>query len=927
MYCTSCGNVISENARFCAKCGTAVGSDPDATVLCDVGIDDSNLETLAPETPASPKVRPTPSPVARARTAPASNPALSSSDLIGGGRFVPGAIVADRYRIVALLGRGGMGEVYRAEDLKLSQVLAIKFLPEKLSQDPAALARFHSEVRIARQVSHPNVCRVFDIGDADGIPFLTMEYVDGEDLSSVVRRIGRLPQDKATEVARQICAGLAAAHERGVIHRDLKPSNVMLDGAGKARITDFGLASVAATIEGTEARTGTPAYMAPEQLQGKEVTPKSDIYSLGLVMYEIVTGKRAFDAATIAELMKSRESGSVTNPSLIVKDLDPLVERAICRCLDPDPTRRPSSALQVAAALPGGDPLAAALAAGETPSPEMVAAAGEGEGIRPRLALACLLGVIGLIAVCTYLGHSESGMRRINPERSPEVLSQKARETISALGYPERSTDSASGFAYDDAYLDYLDKKEKPGKAWSEVLSGRAPVLLFWFRQSPKVLVPQDLWRISFTPGIVTFNDPPSTFSGMVNVRLDVNGRLLYFQAIPPQKEENPKPAITPDWQPLFAAAGLNLADLHAATPVWNSLASSDTRAAWDGSWPGSTRPLHVEAAAWQGKPVYFMLAGPWTTPERMPAPEATGSEKASQIFGVCFALLIVFGATWLAIRNYRRGKGDRRGAFRLAVAVFLLDLLLFVVRAHLSLTTSTLELLAYAISSGLLVSAVLWTLYMALEPYVRSKWPQTIVSWSRLLAGNLRDPVVGRDLLYGSLLGVVWVLVFLVGYTFDIRVGESLLLPSTDILEGAQATWGMWLSNVVGAVFGVLSFFFILVLLRVLVRNRWLAAALFVCLYSLPKILASNHPAIDLPIWIIIYAIAAFALVRFGLIALAAAVFTANVLLNLPYTMDFSKWYAGQSIAVVLSFALIAGWGFYTALAGRRILTGELFD
>jgi len=260
-------------------------------------------------------------------------------------------------------------------------------------------------------------------------------------------------------------------------------------------------------------------------------------------------------------------------------------------------------------------------------------------------------------------------------------------------------------------------------------------------------------------------------------------------------------------------------------------------------------------------------------------------------------------------------------------VAVFLLDLLLFVVRAHLSLTTSTLELLAYAISSGLLVSAVLWTLYMALEPYVRSKWPQTIVSWSRLLAGNLRDPVVGRDLLYGSLLGVVWVLVFLVGYTFDIRVGESLLLPSTDILEGAQATWGMWLSNVVGAVFGVLSFFFILVLLRVLVRNRWLAAALFVCLYSLPKILASNHPAIDLPIWIIIYAIAAFALVRFGLIALAAAVFTANVLLNLPYTMDFSKWYAGQSIAVVLSFALIAGWGFYTALAGRRILTGELFD
>jgi len=321
------------------------------------------------------------------------------------------------------------------------------------------------------------------------------------------------------------------------------------------------------------------------------------------------------------------------------------------------------------------------------------------------------------------------------------------------------------------------------------------------------------------------------------------------------------------------------------------------------------------------------MLSGPWTTPTRMPGPGPTGSEKAAQIFDVGFALLIVFGAAWLAIRNYRRGKGDRRGALRLAVAVFLLEMVLFIVRAHLSLSTSSLDLLAYAVSSGLLVSAVLWTLYMALEPYVRSKWPQTIVSWSRLLAGNWRDPLVGRDLLFGSVLGVVWVLVYFCGYTFDIRVGESPLLPPTDILEGTHATLGIWLTNIVGAMFGVLSFFFILVLLRVLVRNRWLAAGLFVLLYSLPKFLASHHPAIDLPVWILIYTIAAFAVVRFGLIALAAAVFTANVLLNLPFTLDFSKWYAGQSMAVVLSCAVLAGWGFYTALAGRPLFTGELFD
>src|SRR5262249_15349734 len=313
---------------------------------------------------------------------------LSSSGAIGGGRFAPGQIVAERYRIVALAGRGGMGEVYGVEDLKVRQIVAIKFLPESLSKDAAALARFHSEVRIARQISHSNVCRIFDIGDAQGITFFTMEYVDGEDLASLVRRIGRLSPDKATEIARQICAGLAAAHERGVIHRDLKPANVMLDGAGKVRITDFGLAGIAASIEGAEIRAGTPAYMAPEQLEGKEVTIRSDLYSLGLVLYEILTGKRAFEASTLPELVRLREESAPSKPSSLVRDLDPLFERVILRCLEREPALRPTSALQVAAARPGGDPLAAALAAGETPSPQMVAAAGENTGLSPRFGIA-----------------------------------------------------------------------------------------------------------------------------------------------------------------------------------------------------------------------------------------------------------------------------------------------------------------------------------------------------------------------------------------------------------------------------------------------------------------------------------------------------------------------------------------------------------
>src|SRR5256885_13445383 len=159
-------------------------------------------------------------------------------------RFEPGALFAGRFRIVALLGRGGMGDVYRADDLKLDQPVALKLLPNALAVDPSRLAQFHNEVRVARTVSHRNVCRTYDIGDADGRPFLSMEYVDGEDLASLLKRIGRFPQEKAVEVARQICAGVAAAHERGVLHRDLKPANVMIDGEGHVRITDFGLAAV-----------------------------------------------------------------------------------------------------------------------------------------------------------------------------------------------------------------------------------------------------------------------------------------------------------------------------------------------------------------------------------------------------------------------------------------------------------------------------------------------------------------------------------------------------------------------------------------------------------------------------------------------------------------------------------------------------------
>jgi len=929
-YCSHCGGVIPDAARFCPGCGEATTS-----------LSDMVTATGTNEPPKSG------TPVAKGSgsSSPASRRPTSGS-ITDGGSFAPGEVLAERYRIIALLGRGGMGEVYRADDLKLGQPVALKFLPAAMARDESFIGRFRAEVRNARQVSHPNVCRVYDLGEIEGRPFLSMEYVDGEDLASLLKRIGRLSPAKALELARQICAGLAAAHDKGLIHRDLKPSNIMIDGLGRARVTDFGLA-VRPEEAGTEGKiVGTPAYMSPEQLASRPATVKSDLYALGLVLYEMFTGKRAFEATTIAEWRRKHEDEQPTAPSSHVTDVDPAAERIILRCLEKDPKLRPASALQVAAGLPGGDPLAAALAAGETPSPELVAAAGETEGLKPRTAVALLAFILlALAAACVLIdkGQITSVVPLGDP---PQVLAAKTRDLIRQLGYTAPPVDSAYSYEYDSDYVRYIQDHDKSRGRWEQLRQGNPSAIKFWYRQSPRYLKPQSFFQ-SPASGIVSQEDPPRDVSGMTYAVLDTGGRLEYFEAVPPQleraksetanKDADLKVGATasaaapaPDWAALFKAAGLDLSQFKTAAPEWTPAVWSDTRAAWTGTAPGRPDvPLRVEAAAYGGKAVFFQLIWPWTRAGRMQARPAGQSQIIEEAELVLFLVLLV-GAVFLARRNLRLARGDRRGAFRLAILVLGALMLAWAVTAHHIPTSYEFGLFVMGTSFSLFFAALAWLLYIGLEPYVRRRWPNSIISWSRVLAGQFRDPLVGRDVLIGVALGLgvtLWGALAQFAEGWFGKLPPRPEMPPLDALLGARFATGQLLGIFPQVLAFALAVFLLFFLLRLLLRRDWMAMAAFVLIFVAIQALPSNYPVIIVVFSAVAYGGVILILKRFGLIPLTAFFFTNTTLGNLPITTHLSAWYALPTFLVVAFILALAIYGFRVSLAGRPIFSGTALD
>jgi hypothetical protein len=850
----------------------------------------------------------------------------ATSGLPLGERFTPGTLVGGRFRIVAPLGRGGMGEVYRADDTVLGHAVALKFLPRRGAVDATKLDRLRAEVRLGRQVSHPNVCRIYDIGESPEGSFIAMEYVDGEDLASLLRRIGRLPPDKALEIARDLSAGLAAAHDLGILHRDLKPANVMIDGRGRARITDFGLAVLASELEGGAGFSGTPTYMAPEQLEGAQVTGRSDIYALGLILWEIFTGRRLFDGRSLDEIRSQHRVAKPPSLSTAVRGINPEIERIIARCIEEDPAARPASAHAVIASLPGVDPLAAAVAAGETPSPGMVAAAGQTGELRPAVAWPIVIVAIGVVLGVAVMASRTTMLGLVPLPKSSDVLVARGRDIAVRLGYTDPPASIAHEWILNDDYIKYMVDRNSSLEARKAVARNTPGAFAFVYRSSMRPMIAWDPEHRIATA------DPPFVVPGMTRMVLDPIGRLISFEAIPPQKQSAPATA-PPDWSALFREASIDPSGLHAVSSTWSAPVDVEEKKAWDGALPEQPDvPLHIEAGAYHGRINWFRIFGPWDSPVPLREPPQPLLTRLSTHVGASLDGLLLTPAVILAVRNVRRGRGDRRGAFRLAFVMIATMAIALLFRADHVAGPEEWLLIDTIVSRSVWAGAFSWLVYMALEPYVRRKLPHTLIGWSRLIAGRVRDPMVGRDVLIGVLLGAV--VLSILQRLLPPLVGASApspLLPWTSPLASARHVAYFLLDDVQHFTFRTLTMLFILVLLRALFRKQAVAVALaflvFAIAYAPNALTLGGSIAVPLLVAGVSASLILYALLRWGLLATIVMGLIWGWLGAAPLTLDGSLWYAGRSYFVLAVCSALAIYGFVVSLGGKPMFGTPLFE
>jgi len=643
------------------------------------------------------------------------------------------------------------------------------------------------------------------------------------------------------------------------------------------------------------------------------------------VLYELFTGKPVFRAKSLAELKGLHATTDPERPSTLTHDIDPLAERVIMRCLEKDPAFRPASALAVSMALPGGDPLAAALAAGETPSPEMVAASGGSGAVSMRFAAACLACVALALAALVFIKNRNGVVALVPFEMSTEVLTAKAREMLGVLTPNSRAPHHARGFFINSQVINDIGSRLSSADRWESLKTGRPTGIVFWYRCSASAMNPE------YGQAQVQAYQPALKSRLDARVLLDTRGRLIQFDQIPKPgprpvdpvaSREGPGPK-EPDWNLFFAAAGLDAGKFKPTAAIYGAEFATDTRRAWTGEWPMegafSPIPIRVEAGSFDGEPVSFDILAAWNT-----APQDTGTggvTEAGELLDAGVFVFTIIAGPLLAWRHTRTGRGDRRAAFRLAAFVFITTWL------HLALPSLSLgqilsiDRLQTNLSRAAWMALFAWTLYMALEPYIRRIAPWAVIGWTRLISGRVVDPLVGRDVLIGVLVACGTVVVSQAATLVPGLIGAAPTQPLGcnwgwfgGPLE-ASSTMLMGLSN---AVFIPMYLTIVTVGLRWLLRSDLWAIVVVVIMATLLVAAEANFGLTGLVVGFLVALGYAVALVRFGLLAVSATSITTFLISTPPVIADPRAWFAPNWLfpyGAVVAMVLVAA---YAAVGGR---------
>jgi predicted Ser/Thr protein kinase len=784
--------------------------------------------------------------------------ASEDADLVA--RFPPGSTLQGRHRVLAFLGSGGMGDVYLAQDLALAQPVALKFLSADLARRPEAVALLVNEVTIARRIAHSGVCRVHDLGSADGIPFVSMEFIEGETLERRLAREGPPSLDDARSWVYQLCEALAAAHDQGVLHCDLKPSNVMLTTDGRVKITDFGLAGLITALEGRASKFGTAAYLAPERLAGAPPTCASDVYALGLLLLDLFAGKNAAppvgpDRSPSARRLTAR---AAMRTARVPRDVADLIES----CLRADPHARPASARRVL------DELKNAVWEREATPVKSLAVT------RRQVRALVVFAIAGLVLVVKWSPHVQLAF--LAPAvSSPEALANRARRLLGELGYTAPH-DAVSGFFVERDTVASMVARNASAPAW-QVGGSHGPVLRYFYRESDRSIVGSfDAWG---TEPRLPWRDTER------GVELAPDGRLLAFHGAPPTDKKT----------------------VRSPADAWRVLQAATLKRSDEG---------HLESgrADW---PVDFPVAT--TTETRI----STRRMRFAAFWNIASLVIGLASAVVFARRAWRRGHVDVRATRHIAVSFLVVVPVTWLLVTHHSLTTDHMQNVLRLLAWTLWVSGAAAVFFAATTAHAPRWWPVAFGAGLQWIRRGKVDASFGMDLLAGTVAGIALALIDRLYVMLPAAFGWAPPSPVTifayqnlqsEVLAGPGPAFGYLLYQAAHLGWLIAVNTWLLCLFKLTLKHTSAAVGAKIALDTYVVAPATNPWMLGATYTAVGFGASLWLFIHHGFVGMFVAAFVRATLLNYPLSFSVNTWFWAWSCLAFLAVGSLLSAGAWIA-------------